>query len=1150
MPLYPFCDQHKSGSSSGVKKRTERTMSDVPLNSLRGESPTSDRVGLRPRDNLIRREKLDRGSKKEIRRKLDRRGYKDLQDVSIDSMEDLVDNEIVEVGAGNEKFEVGVGEEERFKDRYSNKLYGSKRISRKYSNGIGEKERYREGSRKDKQVDKRHGNSSNKNLLVRKTFGDNYQKRMKQPETSYCRSNRSSEIGESFDASRSQRHVEIEQTVPQPALDEVAVQAMISILSGYIKRFLKDEDFRTSLHHNCFASLNFVELEGLIAECKVIASLEQAIETVERAVEECANAKELRKTSLQLSVITGLNSNDLKDGFTSGIPNSKLSACAHLYLSVIYKLQKKDRIAAKHLLQVFCDSPFQARTILLPELWDYMFLPHLSHLKVWYNREAESLLDTPSYARKRKLLGKVYNEILDSGTYQFAVYYKDWLTEGVEAPSIPSIHIPSKSVQQVQQDSLDNHSVQGIQQGSLAWPLCSDFCGPADIFSPQPMVSKKLYNAVFGHSDKPGVDEMEDYKEAENSDNSRRSSCDSVVEDKQTLTYSSETVKHADQGFEQNDLSHHEDGMVAEQAWRLHKASALVVGDFNDKFENSHLFQATPENTHMFHEIPHMKANELTLKSLAKSVFELQQIELAVSTLSLHSEDAPYSDPSVNLIKRRSSVEELHENCGYFDEPFFLSIPQDFICPLTGFLFEDPVTLETGQTFERAAIKEWFGKGNRTCPATGRTLHCQAVPLTNCIMKRVINNWKSEHCRHLLAFAYQVAGSSGEHSSNFRDETAVFILEQLLTTFSEEERKTNAKNLISLGGLQFLNRRFEFGNLEEKTRVAALLSYCIEADSGSRNQIARNIKKQCFLELLHSKQVKSRANAVLLLTELICLNRRKDVNLLLSGLQNEGIVNTMHVLLVHLQSSPPEQRPLVAVLLLQLDLLVEPRKYSIYREEAVDAITVALDGSLSDEKVRVNCCRALLTLGGCFPFSGKLMTDDWILKQAGFLDGLESDSLDNEAENVLVHETTSLDDEEKAMEEWLRNLTASLLGNGKKSFLDTISNCLGSGNLDLVRVCLTTVAWLSHALASLSDADFQLSAFSALISQLKESLENGERVEHKILASMSLLNFSKMPECRVLLMTIAEEIAIPLRNLAEVTWMAKQLYAIISREDL
>lgn len=217
---------------------------------------------------------------------------------------------------------------------------------------------------------------------------------------------------------------------------------------------------------------------------------------------------------------------------------------------------------------------------------------------------------------------------------------------------------------------------------------------------------------------------------------------------------------------------------------------------------------------------------------------------------------------------------ELHESYEYFDEhSFFSSIPQGFICPLTGKLFEDPVTLETGQTFERVAIKAWFDQGNRACPVTGKTLESLAVPLTNFVLKHVIDNWRSGHCKNLLAFASQVMENSGRHGLKHLDETVVFILEQLLTAFSEEEKRTNARHIISLGGLHFLLQRFEVGKLEEKAHVVALLSCCIEADASCRNQIARNISKQCLLELLQSKQVKSRTNAVLLLVELICLKR-------------------------------------------------------------------------------------------------------------------------------------------------------------------------------------------------------------------------------------------------------------------------------------
>lgn len=221
-------------------------------------------------------------------------------------------------------------------------------------------------------------------------------------------------------------------------------------------------------------------------------------------------------------------------------------------------------------------------------------------------------------------------------------------------------------------------------------------------------------------------------------------------------------------------------------------------------------------------------------------------------------------------------------NYRYFEESSFLSsTPKDFVCPLTGQLFEDPVTLETGQTYEREAIKKWFAQGNTTCPVTGKTLGLVAVPITNFILKRVIEGWKSVHCRNLLAFASQMAGTSFNNEFKSKDVAAISILEQLLTGFDREERMENAKHLISLGGLQFLVRRFELGDLEEKTCVAALLSCCILADGVCRNYIAKNINKPSFIELLHSKQVNSRTNAVLLLMELICLNRFIRFNILL-----------------------------------------------------------------------------------------------------------------------------------------------------------------------------------------------------------------------------------------------------------------------------
>lgn len=1035
-----------------------------------------------------------------------------------------------------------------FSGSLSNELLGSERLKDKYCDDLQDNGKYTEKSKMNLVEDEGIGIRSAKHLFEQMSLEKS------------SRNRRSQSYKISGD-NKSHRRPNLERAASEPAepaLDEIAIQAMVSILSGYVRRFVKDESFRASLCQSCISCLSFTNSKELdYDESGVIVNFKQAIEAVERVAEELGSPKELKKASLQLSVIAGLNSNDLKDGFTSGIPNSHLAACAHLYLSVIYKLQKKDKVSAKYLLQVFCDSPFQARKFLLPDLWDQLFLPHLSHLRVWYDQEAEAIPNTSSRARKMKLLEKVYNEILDSGTYQFAVYYKEWLTAGIEAPTVPSIYVPTTSVS-------------GVSQGGSQGPSPDPESSPVASVTSQPMISKRLYEAVFGHSNKIGGSNDVNVEEGEECFNTCARSFDDTVEDSRMETI---PEKHMQEYAAKNlpdDAPLHADGllMIPANAWELRQ---IAIEEVKELKEESAVIEYRQNM------LSHSMANEVTLKKLAKSVFQLQQTRDSSDSVAagplMHSKCMPMHDLYNSQSNTRScekcefkkiwlashamstELSVTNYSAGPFmnyddfeESSFFSSTPKDFICPLTGELFEDPVTLETGQTFERKAIKEWLDRGNRTCPATGKTLGRVEVPVTNFILKRVINGWKSEHCKNLLVYATQMAGSSINHEYRSKDEAAILILEKLLTDFNAAERMENAKYLISLGGLHFLVRRFELGNLEEKTHVAMLLSCCIKADGGCRNFIARNIKKSCLVELLHSKQANSRTNAVMLLTELICLNRRTIVTSFLSGLRDEGLMNSLHVLLVYLQSSPPKQKPLVAVLLLHFDLMAEPRKYSIYREEAVDAIIASLECSLTDEKVRDQSCRALFILGGQFTYSGEICSESWLLKHAGFYDGSEAHTLHNDdetqTEGIIPEE-----EEEKAREEWLKNLSVLLLGNGKKSFLECISKCLGSEDSFLVRACLTMVAWLSHALASISDAEFQLSAFSFLIPRLKQNLEN-ERIEHRILASLCLFNFSKISECRVLLMTFADEIMVSLRNLAEVTWTAEELCSIFSNDSL
>ena len=43
-----------------------------------------------------------------------------------------------------------------------------------------------------------------------------------------------------------------------------------------------------------------------------------------------------------------------------------------------------------------------------------------------------------------------------------------------------------------------------------------------------------------------------------------------------------------------------------------------------------------------------------------------------------------------------------------------LPVPKSFVCAVTGEPMQDPVLTVDGQAYERAAIEEWFRRGNRT----------------------------------------------------------------------------------------------------------------------------------------------------------------------------------------------------------------------------------------------------------------------------------------------------------------------------------------------------------------------------------------------------------------------------------------------------
>ncbi|KAK3143888.1 hypothetical protein QOZ80_4AG0306240 [Eleusine coracana subsp. coracana] len=864
-----------------------------------------------------------------------------------------------------------------------------------------------------------------------------------------------------------------------PAMDESALNAVISLASGPMKPFATDESFRASLRAACASCLGEDDeevVESGSGRHRAALDLRVVAQTVERAARELqeeADPRDLKRASARLHELAALD-----DAHPS---RHRLAACAHVYMSAVSVLRRRDHSAAVHALEAFCLAPRESRASLLPELWDRLFRPGVSHLRAWRDREASSLASAGAKedddGRKRmKEVEKVFTEFLDEGTRVLARYYRDWLLGRTDAMALPDVPAPPSTVQV--------RAVSGLKcsTSSTSYDVGSDVVYSSGSTSPPAKVINGSATRV----------------------------CHEIEEEEEEV--------HGTTAYERQEVRF----SVHDNCTFQHECDD---GD------------ARSGGT------PTMRAREYTpvpkkfVEATSGSQLQSSQAQ------ARPTKDSGASTTSYPLISDISALElltlefcdgPLQSDADGYHYSVFATVPSDFLCPLTRQVFTRPVTIETGQTFERHAIVHWFDRGFRVCPVTGQELQSLSVPDTNRVLKRLIDNWKSEHCEHLLS----------SEGYGVEERLTVDVVDRVLgSARGVAEKLDKARHLMAIGGVDFLLRRFlDDGGDEEKVQVAEHLLSCIRAEGGCRNYVAVNISGSSVLQLLHSQLVSGGRTAVCLLSELLCLTRREMLELPLRGLGTESIIQAMDVLLEHLRSLPVEEQAPVAVLLLRFDaLLVENHSNNnTYREEAAKTITHSLRCCLSDDNVAPNTRKALLLLGGQFSFSGDLLVEHWMLKQAGFIDDSRATPIDSDA---VVQ-----DKEAGEHEAWLRKVTVALLGgNGRKPFLEALSKCLvGSPDADLAGACLTTAGWLTRSLASIHDGatDMQLAAFSALVPRLKQCLMTTTKpARHRVLAAVSLHNFSRIPDCRELLMLLADGLRDHLADLAELTWTARQLSA-------
>ncbi|CAO2175201.1 unnamed protein product [Urochloa humidicola] len=662
--------------------------------------------------------------------------------------------------------------------------------------------------------------------------------------------------------------------------------------------------------------------------------------------------------------------------------------------------------------------------------------------------------------------------------------------------------------------------------------------------------------------------------------------------------------------------------------------------------------------------------------------------------------------------------------------------PKDFVCPITSQLFEDPVTLETGQTYERRAIQEWLDRGNATCPITRQRLHGAHLPSTNYVLKRLIAAWRDTHQQQLhppsspaptmdspspappfsnkqtstsspspdtshasapsptsviaqatldtaagelraavsclctsedLADSERsvlkierlwreaaTAGVEHQHAASLARpavvngfvevlfnsvsarvlQAAVFVLaelaarddgvaqtltrvdsdvdclvalfkkglaeavslicllsptpeqlaemdmaEALVSTIRRGDDaddpaavkmcvKPKAASVILLSQIladggggdsddtppvpraALLSDRFirsvaaslEAEHIEERMAAMRILLRCIWEDGHCRSSIADKSSSSlgAVLDAFHAVGDADKNDIVRFLYELLKLKKRSAAERVLRTIKEGGSFSMMHTLLVHLQSAPPEHSPVVAGLLLQLDLLVEPRKISMYREEAVDCLIQCLKNT-DFPRSQLLAAETIMCLPGKFSSSGRPLARSTLLKLARVKERPRQSQ-------DLVRADAAQDDmeEEKAGSEWERKAAYALVSHEFGLVFEALSECLRSKNAELFTASLVCATWLVYMLSILPDTGVLGAARVCLLRQFVVVLRSAKHGSDRVLAMVALRSFMNDREGMHDISTYIKDVLKTLRELKKSSGLAFEMLRLLS----
>ncbi|KAK8673913.1 hypothetical protein V6N13_112222 [Hibiscus sabdariffa] len=196
-------------------------------------------------------------------------------------------------------------------------------------------------------------------------------------------------------------------------------------------------------------------------------------------------------------------------------------------------------------------------------------------------------------------------------------------------------------------------------------------------------------------------------------------------------------------------------------------------------------------------------------------------------------------------------------------------IPSVFICPISLEPMQDPVTLCTGQTYERANILKWFNLGHYTCPTTMQELWDDSIT-PNRTLYHLIYTWFSQKYSLMKKKSEDVQGRVSELLQTLKKakgQARIQALKELKQVVAAQA--TAIKTVVDEGGVSLISSLLGPFTSHAVGSEAIAILVKLELDSESKTNLMQPTKISLMVDMLNEGSVETKINCTRLIEKLM-----------------------------------------------------------------------------------------------------------------------------------------------------------------------------------------------------------------------------------------------------------------------------------------